>query len=185
MKKILFTAALATLALAGSALAAPKIDGKIDSGEYANKFTGKDVKVTVNYTIDGDTIYFGVESETEGWTGLGWNPTGSKKDGADMLMWFFKGGKLTFADMKMERATGAPEMDDEAGGKESITDAKGTATGKKQVVEFSRKLDTGDAKADVAIKKGANVFLLAIGDDASFTNRHSRSDREEVKATLK
>ena len=183
MKKTLI--AIAAVALASTALAAPKADGKIDAKEYDNSFKGKNVPVTVNYTIDGDTIYFGLECETTGWCGIGWNPTGSKKSGADMIMAFIDKGKVQFADLLQGRATGAPDLDTDEGGKDNILTKAAAQNGKTLVVEFSRKLDTGDKKTDVVIKKGENVFLLAIGDKPDFGDRHSRSQREEIKVTLK
>ena len=184
MKKV-FVAAIALAAGLSFAQGTPKVDGTIGAKEYANTYAHKDSGITLNWTIVGDTIYFGIESPATGWTGIGFNPTGSKKEGGDMYMFLFEGGKLVARDETMERATGAPKQDTEVGGKNDILAAAGTATAKGMVIEWSRKLDTKD-KADEPILAGkSNKVLLAYADDASFTKAHKRGDRWEIEIVLK
>jgi DOMON domain len=174
---------LFTLSLAAGI--APKIDGKIDAKEYASVFKHAASGINVNYTIVGDTIYFGLESPSTGWTGMGFNPTGDKKDGADMYMFLFDAGKLMANDMVMLKSTGAPKPDAGEGGKDNILSSAGSSSDKGMIVEWSRKLDTKD-KTDQPIMMGkVNKVLLAIGEDPSLTKAHKRGGRWEVEITFK
>jgi DOMON domain len=173
------------LTLGFAAGATPKVDGKIESKEYANLFKHAASGVNINYTIVGDTIYFGLESPATGWTGLGFNPTGDKKNGADMYMFMFDAGKLSASDMVMLKATGAPKPDIGEGGKDNILASAGSSSDKGMVVEFSRKLDTKD-KTDQPIMVGkVNKVLLAIGEDPSLTKAHKRAARWELEISFK
>ncbi len=185
MKWMIALTAGLLLSLSIAAEATPKIDGKIDAKEYANIFKHAPSGINVNYTIVGDTIYFGIESPSTGWTGLGFNPSGDKKDGADMYMFLFENSKLQADDMVMLKATGAPKLDSENGGKNSILTSAGSSSDKGMVVEFDRKLDTKD-KTDQPILVGkVNKVLLAIGEDPSLTKAHKRGARWETEITFK
>lgn len=173
------------LTLGFAATTAPKVDGKIDAKEYANVFKHAASGINVNYTILGDTIYIGLESPSKGWTGIGFNPSGDKKDGADMYMFLFEAGKLMASDMVMLKATGAPKLDTAEGGKDSLLSSAGSSSDKGVVVEFNRKLDTKD-KTDQPILVGkVNKVLLAVGEDPSLTKAHKRGARWEVEITFK
>jgi hypothetical protein len=182
---LLLTALFASLLMVGAQGAAPKIDGKISSKEYANSFKHAESGVTLNWQIVGDTITFGLESPGTGWTGLGFNPTGDKKDGADMYMFLFENNKLVAHDEVMTKATGAPKLDTDEGGKNDILAAAGTMNDKGMVLEFSRKLNTGD-KTDQPILVGkSNKVLIAMGESPSFTKAHKRGERWELEIVLK
>jgi DOMON domain len=173
------------LTLGFAATTTPKVDGKIDAKEYATTFKHAASGINVNYTIVGDTIYFGLESPSTGWTGIGFNPTGDKKEGADMYMFMFDGGKLMANDMVMTKTTGAPKPDTTEGGKDNILTSAGSSSDKGMVVEFNRKLDTKD-KTDQPIMVGkVNKVLLAIGEDPSLTKAHKRGARWETEITFK
>jgi hypothetical protein len=168
-----------------AATTTPKVDGKIEAKEYANSFKHAPSGINLNYTIIGDTIYFGLESSSTGWTGIGFNPSGDKKEGADMYMFLFENNKLQASDMVMTKTTGAPKPDTGEGGKDSILSSAGTSSDKGMVIEFNRKLDTKD-KTDQPILVGkVNKVLLAIGEDPSLTKAHKRGARWEVEITFK
>jgi DOMON domain len=176
---------LTALITVGAQGAAPKVDGKIDAKEYANSFKHTESGVTINWQIVGDAITFGLESPSTGWTGLGFNPTGDKKQGADMYMFLFEDGKLVARDEVMTTSTGAPKQDTDQGGKNDILASAGTLGDKGMVIEWSRKLNTGD-KTDQPILAGkTNKVLLALGDSPSFTKAHKRGDRWELEIVLK
>jgi hypothetical protein len=182
---LLLTALFAAQFMVGAQGAAPKIDGKIFTKEYANTFKHPESGVTLNWQIVGDTISFGLESPSTGWTGMGFNPTGDKKEGADMYMFLFENGKLVAHDEVMTKATGAPKLDTDEGGKNDILAAAGTLNDKGMVVEVSRKLNTGD-KTDQPILAGkSNKILIAMGESPSFTKAHKRGERWELEIVLK
>ncbi len=188
MKKLILgmgVLVLTAFVAAGAQSTAPKVDGKIAPKEYAHVFKHADSGVNINWQIVGDTITFGLESPSMGWTGLGFNPTGDKKTGADMYMFLFDAGKLMANDMVMLKATGAPKPDTDEGGKDNILSSAGSSSDKGMVIEFSRKLDTKD-KTDQPILVGkVNKVLLAIGEDPSLTKAHKRGARWELEITFK
>jgi hypothetical protein len=184
MNKKAAVLALASIAFGSMALAAPTADAKIQAKEYANSFAHKESRAVINYSIVGDTAYFGITIESAGWAGIGFNPTGTKKDNADVVMWFFKGDELQYADMHISSPTGAPDIDVDMGGKDDILTFAGASDGKSQVIEFSRKLKTGD-KTDQDIKKGVNMLILAVGGSKNFTTKHPRDARWMFDLELK
>ena len=102
-----------------------------------------------------------------------------------MYMFLFDTGKLSGNDMVMLKTTGAPKLDIDNGGKNSILSSAGTSSDKGMVVEFSRKLDTKD-KTDQPIMVGkVNKVLLAIGEDPSLTKAHKKGGRWETEITFK
>lgn len=185
MKKQLIAALALGLGLSFAQGAAPKVDGKIAAREYANSYKHAESGITLNWQIVSDTIYFGIESPSKGWTGIGFNPTGDKKEGGDMYMFLFDNGKFMAQDMTMTKATGAPKLDTDEGGKDSILASAGVQDDKGMVVEFSRKLDTKDKTDEPILAGKSNKVLMAIGDDPSFTKAHKRGARWELEIVLK
>lgn len=184
MKKFLILSALFALS-AASAQTAPKMDGTIGAKEYANTYKHADSGITVSWQIVGDTVYFGVTSKAKIWTGLGFNPTGKEKDGADMYMFIFDKGKVVAQDMVMTKPKGEPKMDDKEDGKDNILASAGSMNGGTMTVEFSRKLNTGD-KADAVLTQGKSVkLLLAVSDNPNVSKAHSKKDRWEAEVVLK
>jgi hypothetical protein len=186
MKKIgLSLLGMASVICIGLAQNAPKIDGKIDTKEYANTYKHAQSTINLSWQVVGDTIYLAFTSPSKGWTGLGFNPTGSKKEGGDMYMFMFDNNKLMSLDMFQTKATGAPKLDTDEGGKNDILSSAGTSNSTGMVIEFSRKLDTKD-KTDEAILLGkANKLLLAVGETPSATKSHKRGERWEASVTFK
>ena len=147
--KQLLTVGLVALTAFAFAAAAPQTDGKIAAGEHTNTYKHEESDISINWTIAGDTIYFGVESKTNGWTGLNFNPSGDKRAGAHMIMWCFEANKLSIHDMYMTHPAGAPTPVEQGGGKSGILASADT-----QVVEFSCKLAANNAKTDVTLLQG-------------------------------
>jgi hypothetical protein len=163
----------------------PSINGKIVAGEYANTFKHAESGIVLNWSIVGNTIYFGIESSSKGWTGIGFNPIGDRKEGADMYQWFMENGKLSIRDAVMTKNKGFPRTDTDEGGKNDILASAGSETPNGTVAEFSRKLDTGD-KTDQPILVGkVTKLLLAVGDTANFTKNHSPSTRWQLELIFK
>lgn len=155
--------------------------GKIAAGEYTNTHKHEESDVSINWTIAGDTIYFGVESKTNGWTGLSFNPSGDKRAGAHMIMWCLEANKLSIHDMYVTHRAGAPTPVERGGGKSGILASADT-----QVVEFSYKLAANNAKSDVTLLQGKEgAILLAQGDSPSLAKQHRRNSRWLFKVNLR
>lgn len=168
---------LALLVL-GLGFAAPAVDGKVAAGEYAKSFKHEKSGLTLSWSIVGDTIYIALQEENDGWIGLGLlAEKDDKKKGADQYLFTMDGGKLVAMDMTQIKRTGRPALDTDEGGKESILQVAGGATGKAWTVEFSRKLKTGDS-TDMDIATGKKfVLMIAEGPEMSFKEEHKKSER--------
>lgn len=171
--------ALAVFSLSTGVMAAkPQIDGKVTDGEYQREYKHSASGIVINWTIVGDTIYFGIESPSAGWTGIGFSGEGPKKKGADLIMWSVENGKLTTADDYVPTFP-IPKADNTQGGKDDILQKAGVESKSGTVVEFARKLVTGD-KYDIDIKAGSMKVLLAVGDQDSLTKAHKPNQRWEI-----
>lgn len=184
MNKVL-TLALALVASSAFAQTAPKVDGTIGAKEYANSAKEPKSGIVLNWSIVGDTIYFGFTAKADAWLGIGFNPTGDKKDGADMYMFAFDKGKVNAMDMTMTKPKGEPKMDDKEGCKDNILASGMSASGGNLTVEFSRKLNTGD-KCDSVLEKGKSAKVLyATSDNTNTAKAHKKDARWEVDVVLK
>lgn len=182
-----FVLGLAVLGLLGSAsmaqFKAPRIDGKIGKFEYRNLYHNNAINMTLYWTMDGDTLYIGMEAPAKGWVSWGI----ATEAGADMVLAFMKDGKLNISDT-FGKPHQTHKADTDQGGKNDLLASAGTesevetAIGKVTltVVEFSRKLNTGD-KADNAVVEGALRTFLAYADADDFVTYHGRDKREDAQ----
>ncbi|MFO8151195.1 MAG: DOMON domain-containing protein [Trueperaceae bacterium] len=176
IKKLLVTAL--ALALVGTvALAQPAIDGAIADGEYAN-ILEHDSGAVLYWTIDGDTLYMGYTMEARGWSGVGWlSEQSNRKAGADELMFAIVDGEAVAYDAYQSGARGAPELDEDEGGSNSLSAFAAVHEDDVWTVEFSRHLATGE-ETDVDIVPGEPmIFMLAHGNTMDIERAHERSNR--------
>ncbi len=176
IKKLLVTAL--ALALVGTvALAQPAIDGAIADGEYANTLE-HDSGAVLYWTIDGDTLYMGYTMEARGWSGVGWlSEQSNRKAGADELMFAIVDGEAVAYDAYQSGARGAPELDEDEGGSNSLSAFAAVHEDDVWTVEFSRHLATGE-ETDVDIVPGEPmIFMLAHGNTMDIERAHERSNR--------
>lgn len=178
-----FVLGLAVLGLLGGVgvaqFKAPTLDGKIAKFEYRNFYNNNTINMTLYWTIDGDTLYIGLEAPTKGWVAWGI----STDAGADMVLAFVKDGKLNISDT-FGKPHQSHKADADQGGKNDILASAGTesevetAIGKVTltVVELSRKLNTGD-KVDNAVVEGALRTFLGYADADDFTSYHGKDKR--------
>lgn len=147
-----------------------KADGVISDKEYSKKQVFGELEVYSR--IDGDVVRMALKAKTNGYVSIGFDPTDRMKD-ADMVMGYVKDGKAFVADMFSTGPTGPHPPDDQQGGRNDVTVFGGSKKDGVTILEFERKLVTGDSK-DKEIKKGDNKIIWAIGDAEAFTGRHSK-----------
>lgn len=169
---------LLVLALGVVGAQAPKVDGKIASGEYAKTFKHERSGITLYWSIVGDTLYLALEGKSKGWIGIGFLAEKTdKKAGGDQYIFYMEGGKLVALDMYQTKRTGAPVADEREGGKNSILAAAATYENESWVVEFSRKLKTGEA-TDVEIVPGKKIIvMLAYAGKMDPKEEHKKTER--------
>jgi hypothetical protein len=102
---------------------------------------------------------------------------------ADMVVgWVEEGGKAVIRDEYSTGDFGPHEIDEAAGGRNDILDSGGAFRGGRTILEFRRKLDTGDEK-DKPLPTDRDVTLIwAIGKTDDPAKKHGR--RGEVKLRL-
>ncbi len=147
-----------------------KADGLIADNEYSKVQSLAEVEVFSR--IDGDKVRIALKAKTNGFVAIGFDPA-DRMNGADVILGFVKDGKASVADMYSTGPTGPHPPDDQQGGRNDVTVFGGSKKDGITVIEFERKLVTGDDK-DKIIKVGDNKIIWAIGDVEAFAGRHTK-----------
>lgn len=151
-------------------LAAWKSDGIITDNEY-QKYQ-KLGALEVYSRIDKDNIMMAVQGPASGYMALGINPE-QIMNKADMILMGVKDGKAYAEDMYSTGMFGPHPPDSSLGGKNDLQMVSGTEKNGVTVVEFKRKLTTGD-KYDKPLASGKNKVIWAISDSDDLTQKHSQ-----------
>ena len=122
----------------------PVHDGIIEKDEYQfDVYLGKD-EYGLSWRLVNDTIYLGIKAKTKGWVALGIEPTLMMKE-ADMIFgWVDASNQPHVLDCYATGKTGPHPPDTELGGTSDFEGYNATEKNGWTVVEFSRKLNTGD-----------------------------------------
>ena len=128
MKKVVLTVAFC-VALVGWAVAAPTVDGKVSSGEYANSQSLIDGKLTLNWAPDGSGgLFVAVATTGSGWAGVGFGS--QRMNGAYIYMGYVDAGKAVFTE---QAGKGHSHRDS---GKKTADQSAVVTKGGSTVVEF-------------------------------------------------
>jgi opacity protein-like surface antigen len=161
MKKLLMCVVSAAVCLWGLSSA--------QSASYEHEVEAKGV--TFAWTVDGATLHGKLFAKTEGWVGVGFNPSNKMKD-ANFILGYVKDGEATVVDHFGDKSTGH-SADEKLGGSSDVTLVGGSEDNKMTTIEFTIPLDSGDQYDSVLNADGDTVLLLAYGPDRdSFKPRH-------------
>jgi hypothetical protein len=166
-----------------------KPDGIVGENEYSRSmvlsspakqgYSGGEMEVF--WKNDREDLYMALKSATDGWLSVGFEPSEWMKD-ADTIMGFVEDGKATLLD---EYSTGnyGPHVEDTAlGGKNDILAFGGRREGGYSVIEFKRKLNTGD-RFDKAFTPGQRVSIIwATADTNDHDLKHNVAFGEAILA---
>ena len=147
-----------------------KPDGVIGDNEYAKMQQFGELEVYSR--IDGDKVRMALRAKTNGYVAIGFEPTQRMQD-ADIILGYVKDGKATVADMFSTGPTGPHPPDEQQGGKNDLILFGGSNKDGITIIEFERKMDTGDIK-DKAIKIGDNKIIWAISEEGAFSGKHQK-----------
>jgi hypothetical protein len=143
------------------------------SGKYSSTATFDNGNLIVMWTIDGDTISIALMGKTEGWLALGIAPTGHMQD-ADMLFgWVNPEGQAQVLDAFCTQQMGVHPADTALGGTMDLFNPKGTQTGGETIVEFQRKLETGDRFDHPIPRSGSLGIIWAYGSEDDINLKHA------------
>ncbi|WP_081472323.1 outer membrane protein assembly factor BamB family protein [Methanothrix harundinacea] len=147
-------------------------DGVISEGEYSKNLTLSGGRYVVSWRNDGETLYMGLAGQAEGFVAIGFEPTQAMKD-ADMVMGWVSGGEATVLDLYSTGVYGPHPPDEELGGTDDILSFGGREADGWTVIEFERRMDTGD-RFDQAFRPGETVNIIwSISSTDSLEIRHN------------
>lgn len=154
-------------------------DGIIGQDEYHHSLSPPGSGFTVYWTNDDEMLYMALSGDVTGWVSIGFEPTVDMKD-ADMILGWVSDGVVNVEDMYSTGNYGPHPPDVELGGNYDVLSAGGSESGGTTVIEFSRRMDTGD-EYDAAFTPGQSVrFIwgLANSDTPSFRHNEGRGTSE-------
>lgn len=137
--------------------------------EYAQTIEVK--KMTFSWTIDGENLHGKMTGETEGWVGVGFNPSDKMKD-ANYVLGYVKKGEVKVVDEFGTTKTGH-KTDEKIGGTENVTVVGGSEDNGVTTIEFIIPLNSGDEKDGIIDPAADTTVLLAYGAGRdSFRSKH-------------
>ena len=131
----------------------------------------KDKKISFAWKVDGDKLAVKLTAETEGWVGIGFNPSTEMKD-ANFILAYVKDGETKITDEFGDSET-SHVPDDKLGGTVDVALVGGTEAAGVTTVEFTIPLKSVDKNDREINANGDNVVLLAYGGRDSFKTRHT------------
>ena len=153
-----------------------KPDGVIVEGEYSRNLIMTEVggsgrSFEIYWKNDVQYLYVGMRAKTLGWIAVGFEPTDWMKD-ADIVLGYVQDGNVTVQDQYSTGNYGPHVPDVELGGTNDILEHGGLAENGYTVIEFKRKMDTGD-RFDKAFVPGQAIPLIwGFSDSGSPEVRH-------------
>jgi hypothetical protein len=146
------------------------VDGQVGSGEYQHEYQAKDIGMTIRWTIQGDEIRVAAEAPGKGWVAVGWGGEGPIMQGFDIVIGYVDAGGSHVQDNFANDAAGHV-ADTELGGRDDLIEARAGESSSGTVLEFRRKLDTGD-RYDRPFARGSMPVLMAFADADDFMTYH-------------
>lgn len=147
------------------------VDGAIAPGEYAHEYAAADIGMTVFWTVEGEDVRMAARSPGAGWIAVGWGGEGPIMQGFDIVIAYVDSAGPHVADNFANDAAGHV-ADAELGGTSDLLEAQVSESVDGTVLEFRRKLDTGDGEHDRAIDGGVTPAMLAFADVDDFMSYH-------------
>ncbi|PPD57395.1 DOMON domain-containing protein [Dehalogenimonas etheniformans] len=159
-----------------------KSDGVVSEGEYTSTKIISDT-FTLWWNTDSTYIYIAMEGTSPisaGYVGLGflpsnWTPSMQKMN-TDAIIGFVVAGKATVVDTFITGVIG-PHPNDS---KNDVEQSSGSINGNTTLIEFKRKLNTGDNR-DQTIIKGTNKIMWAVGFDPEENGAHAARGYSEIE----
>ena len=166
-----------------------KPDGEIGDNEYethmvlgspySSGYSGGMMEISTKN--DAEYLYIGINGTTQGWISLGFEPSEWMKD-ADIILGSVENGNVTVLDEFCTGNYGPHKNDTELGGYYDILETGGKETFGHTIIEFKRKMNTGD-KFDKAFTPGQNVSIIwAMADMSSSGAKHNVAKGEGIMA---
>jgi len=154
-------------------------DGVISEGEYAQRMPLSKGVFEVCWKNDAETLYMAIKGETEGWVGVGFEPEVWMKD-ADMIIGWVDEGNVSAIDAYSTGNYGPHPPDIDLGGTDDLLEFGGSEKDGFTVIEFKRRMDTGD-EFDKPFEPGETVDMIwGISDRDDPEVRHREDGEGEL-----
>jgi len=141
----------------------------VQAMDYAHEV--KDKNMGFAWTVDGDKLAVKMWAETDGWVGIGFNPSDEMKD-ANFVLGYVKDGKAEITDEFGDGLT-THKSDEKLGGTSDVALVGGTEEGGVTTLEFTMPLNSGDKNDQAIDVNGDTIVLLAYGAGRdSFKSKH-------------
>jgi hypothetical protein len=162
-------------------------DGVVGENEYSRTmvvagparsgYSGGEMEIS--WRNDGGYLYMALKGETSGWLSIGFDPLEWMKD-ADVIWGTVDDGEAIVLDEHSTGNYGPHEDDTILGGSYDILESGGSEADGHTVVEFKRRLNTGD-EFDKALAPGQSVSIIwAMADSKSRSMKHNVAYGEAI-----
>ena len=142
-----------------------RVDGTIEIGEYPGSHTDPTTGITVYWAHDGTYLYVGLVSPGTGWVGIGFGPSNTGMDGANMVMGYVDQQQVLV--LSDHVGVGHGHFDDKTReGTNDILLSAGTESAGQTVIEFIFPLDSGDPNDHSFVAGGTYGVFFAYHESA-------------------
>ncbi len=155
-------------------------DGVVEEGEYfgsttfygpeSHGYSGGDLEVF--WTCDDEYLYMALRGETTGWISIGFDPLEWMKD-ADVIMGSVDGKVVIVEDQYSTESYGPHLPDGDLGGTDDILEYGGREKDGRTVIEFKRRLDTGDEFDKVITPSQELSVIWSMSDSGNLQGSHN------------
>ena len=150
-------------------------DGVIRPGEYSSNFTVDGGHFAVFFRAENGTMFVGMKARTHGWLAVGFGGSAGMKETDIIIAYVLPNGTVGISDSYSSGFAGPHNPDEFYSGEHSIEAYGGKEDADFTVVEFSRKLDTGDPY-DFRILLGEKFRVIwAYGTEDDFVSEHIKA----------
>lgn len=156
-----------------AALRPATLDGRVEPDEYARSYLDAATGVALHWSIIGEEIFIALQCPGHGWVAVGWGEPDQvqmMKDADFVLAYVDQTGVHVEDSFGIDFVAHAP--DTELGGHNDILEQAGLEQSDSTVIEFRRRLDTGDTY-DRAIRPGSLTVLFAHAHEDDFVSYHA------------
>ena len=157
-----------------------KPDGAISPGEYSVNFTADNGEFSAFFRVENGTLFVGMKAETRGWLAVGFGGGPGMKKTDIVIAYVLPNGTVKISDDYSTGFAGPHNPDTFYGGEESIISYGGGEEGDFTVVEFSRKLDTGDSYDFEIPANGSFRVIWAYGRTDDFLSDHVKAGQTYI-----
>lgn len=162
-----------------SALTQDELNKYLTRDNYANSLSLNNGNYLLFWDIEQDDLYMAMLGQTTGWVAIGFNP-GDMMMNADIVMAGFADENSYWSDSFSTGLFGPHPADTSLGGIDNIRNVTVLENEGWTIVEFSRKLDTGD-EYDAQITPGEEMTIMwAVGRDDNMEIKHSSAKGKTI-----